>query len=188
MSDRHVPASPASSPPLSLAPSDARRAVDSPPPPPPQVVRVATMVLDVPPAEAFPWFGPLAERAWAGPDWQPRFVHPLPPADVEGAVFLTPAHGVPGETTWVNVRFDAAAGVAEYVHYTAGLLVTRITVTVTADDRGGSLVRVRYAWTPLSADGAASFTGRAERFPEWIAEWQAALAPVLAAARGADRG
>lgn len=177
-----VPSAVFAVPPVSAPNRVARGGAAPPAPPVTQVVREASMRLAAKPGDAFRWFGPVAEREWAGPDWQPRFVHPLPEADVEGAVFTTAAHGVPGETTtWVNVRFDPGAGVAEYVHFTAGLLVTRITVTVCDDGAGGSAVHVRYVWTPLSPAGEASFTDRAARFEGWIGEWQAALGPVLAA-------
>jgi hypothetical protein len=146
-----------------------------------QVAREATFRLPVPPEVAFPFFGPLGERAWAGPDWAPAFVHPLPAADVEGAVFTTPAHGVPGTTLWVNLRFDAAAGVAEYAHFTPGHLVVRVSVALAGDGAGGSTVKVRYAWTPLSPAGAGSFADRAAGFDRWIAGWQEALLAALVA-------
>ena len=42
--------------------------------------------------DAAPLFGPEGERVWAGDDWNPQFVFPIPARDVEGAVF-TVRHG-----------------------------------------------------------------------------------------------
>jgi hypothetical protein len=54
--------------------------------------------------EAAPLFGPEGERAWAGDDWNPQFVFPVPARDVEGAV-LTLRHGEQ-TAVWVNTVFD----------------------------------------------------------------------------------
>ena len=48
-----------------------------------------TFTVQAPMAEAFPLFGPEGERAWAGPEWDPQFVYPIPGEGCRG-------RGVPG--------------------------------------------------------------------------------------------
>ncbi len=58
--------------------------------------------------DAAPLFGPEGERVWAGDDWDPQFVFPIPAQDVEGAVF-TIRHGE-HTAVWVNTLFDVRGG------------------------------------------------------------------------------
>src|ERR1700733_8302898 len=55
-----------------------------------------------------PLFGPEAERAWGGGEWNPVFLYPQPARDIEGAVF-TVQHGG-HRSVWVNTAFDLASG------------------------------------------------------------------------------
>lgn len=48
--------------------------------------------VDAPLNDAAPLFGPEGERVWAGDDWNPQFIFPVPAQDVERAVF-TVRHG-----------------------------------------------------------------------------------------------
>ncbi len=73
-----------------------------------------TFTVQAPMAEAFPLFGPEGERAWAGPEWDPQFVYPIPAKDIEGAVFRI--HHGHHSATWVNTAFDAQSGHAAYAY------------------------------------------------------------------------
>ena len=101
-------------------------------------------------AATFPLFGAWGERAWAGPSWQPRFLHPDPPRDEEGAVF-TLARGRWSEATWVNTAFDAAAGRIQYVYVVPGVQAALIDLRL-AEGPGAAttLVEVRYRRTALA--------------------------------------
>jgi hypothetical protein len=101
-------------------------------------------------AAAFPLFGAWGERAWAGPSWQPRFLHPDPARDEEGAVF-TLARGRWSEATWVNTAFDAAAGRIQYVYVVPGVQAALIDLRL-AEGPGAAttLVEVRYRRTALA--------------------------------------
>src|SRR5258708_39695233 len=50
------------------------------------------VVVHAPYVETAELFGPEGERAWAGKQWDPQFLHPMPGRDEEGAVF-TIRHG-----------------------------------------------------------------------------------------------
>jgi hypothetical protein len=47
-----------------------------------------TITVHAPLDVATGFFGAHGERAWAGKDWDPQFLHPLPPEDRAGSVFL----------------------------------------------------------------------------------------------------
>lgn len=141
--------------------------------------RSGGFAIPAPAAEAFPLFGPLGERRWAE-GWNPTILRPLPAADVEGVVFTTPASDG-AEVLWLNLRFDAAAGVASYVNVWPGQRVSEITVEIAPDGERASRARVTYRWTPLSAAGAEAIAAQAARFDEWMEEWGRSVARALAA-------
>jgi len=149
---------------------------------PRHATRAATLRLSAPPAEVFPLFGPIGERRWAGEHWNPRILYPRPEADVEGTVFTTATDH--GEVIWVNVRFDTAAGVAEYVAITPGERVTQVRVTVAPDDPRRSTATVRYTWTALSPEGNEEIARQEARADAgWLGEWETRIEAALAGAR-----
>ncbi len=136
-------------------------------------------VVPAPRAVAFPLFGAWGERAWAGDDWQPAFLHPVPAADEAGAVF-TLEHG-PGErAVWLTTEFDAAAGRAQHVYVLPGVQAVLIDLALTeAPDGGSSRVEVRYRRTALdaSADERVRALGAHDgsQGPQWAADVRRAL-------------
>jgi hypothetical protein len=109
-----------------------------------------TFTVNAPFREAAPLFGPEGERAWAGEDWNPQFVFPLPARDVEGAVF-TLRHGE-HTAVWVNTVFDLSAGRMQYVYVLGDLLVTTIDVQLHPIDAAHTKVDVTYVRTALRAE------------------------------------
>ena len=97
--------------------------------------------------DAAPLFGPEGERAWAGDDWNPQFVFPVPARDVEGAVF-TVRHGE-HSAVWVNTLFDLEGGHMQYVYVLADLLATTIDVWLHPIDAAHTRVDVTYVRTAL---------------------------------------
>ena len=97
--------------------------------------------------DAAPLFGPEGERAWAGAEWNPQFLFPLPAKDVEGAVF-TVQHG-DHRSVWVNTRFDLQAGRMQYVAVLPDLLVSTIDVALHAIDGTHTRVDVTYVRTAM---------------------------------------
>jgi len=93
-----------------------------------------------------PLFGADKERVWA-PQWDPKFVYPLPAADMQGMVF-TVAHGH-RDSVWVNTQLDLKNGRVQYVYVIPDRLVTLITLRLTSQGQQ-THVAVEYERTALS--------------------------------------
>jgi hypothetical protein len=134
-------------------------------------------VVDAPLSRAAPLFGPEGERCWAGPDWNPEFLHPRPGKDVQGAVF-TLQRG-PHTSVWVNTVFDPSAGRMQYVALIPDKVVSTIDVRLTAIDGVSTTVEVTYARTALNiaANDEVEAMGRRDR--ESGQEWQQAINQCL---------
>ena len=89
-----------------------------------------------------PLFGADAERAWAGDEWDPRFLHPDPARDAEGAVFTLTRGG--HTAVWVNTVFDLEHGRFAYAYVIPEVLATRIDIRLSRPDAATTHVRVLY--------------------------------------------
>lgn len=139
--------------------------------------------------EAATLFSPLGERVWAGPAWNPQFLHPLPPIDEQGAVFNIVREGY--TATWVISRRDLDARCFQYVYFIPGLLVTTIDVFFTLRAADCTGVQVRYVRTAISAQGEAQVQELAAVDAAAAAEWQSAIDRYLASRHlqaAADQG
>lgn len=133
--------------------------------------------------EAFPLFGAWAERAWAGDDWQPRFLHPDPPRDEEGAVFLLD-HGHAHQAVWINTAFDAAQGRAQYVYVVPEVQSALINLALTeAPDGASTRVQVRYRRTALDPSMNERVRRLGARDATQAAEWEDAVNRAIETAR-----
>jgi CubicO group peptidase (beta-lactamase class C family) len=94
-----------------------------------------------------PLFGAWAERAWAGPDWTPRFLVPDPPQDREGMVFLLPREG--STSVWVNTAFDLEKGIIQYVYVLPEVQAVVIDIQLSRPEKNATAVKVRYRRTAL---------------------------------------
>jgi hypothetical protein len=126
---------------------------------------------------AFPLFGPDGERSWAGPDWDPQFVHPNPAADIQGAVF-TVKHGG-HEAVWLNTVFDAEGRRIQYAYFISDVMVTTINLTFLPLDSVRTKVSVIYERTALNvaANQAVRQFGAADRARG--ADWEKAINSYL---------
>jgi hypothetical protein len=129
-------------------------------------------------AETAPLFGPEGERAWAGKRWDPRFIHPQPPNDEQGAVF-TVKHG-DTSAVWVTTLFDVEARHFQYVYFMPNLLVTTIDVRFRPIDAGNTQVNVTYARTALTAEGNAHVSEMSDGDKQAGTSWQIAIDNYLA--------
>ncbi|MEO6325590.1 MAG: hypothetical protein ABIT01_03995 [Thermoanaerobaculia bacterium] len=124
--------------------------------------------VELPFAEAAPLFGAWAEKAWE-PGWEPRFLFPDPPADVEGSVF-TVSHGDSEKAVWVNTVFDLVAGHVQYVYFLSAI-VTRIDLRLTSAGAERTGVAVVYERTALDPSANAAVTelanGDRGKAPAW---------------------
>lgn len=100
---------------------------------------------------AVPLFGANAERAWAGPEWDPHFLYPRSAEDVPGAVF-TVEHGHHHRAAWINTAFDLEAGHVQYVYFLNGVIITLIDIHISPRDASSTTVKVAYERTALSPD------------------------------------
>lgn len=122
-------------------------------------------------------FGPEGERAWAGPGWDPRFLHPQPARDVEGAVF-TVNYG-PLEAVWIVARHDLEARHFQYVYFIPNLLVTTVDVRFAPLDDDTTRVDVVYTRTATTAEGGAQVAATTEGDQRAGKEWQEAIDAYL---------
>jgi hypothetical protein len=136
------------------------------------------LLVRAPLARAATFFGPDAERCWAGPHWNPEFLYPQPGKDVQGAVF-TIQHG-PHKSVWVNTLFDPAAGRMQYVAFIPETLVSTVDVRLTAVDLSSTSVKVTYARTAVDAAANDEVEALGKRDRESGPEWQQAIEKCLA--------
>lgn len=109
-----------------------------------------SFTVHAPMAIAAPLFGPEAERAWGGSDWDPHFVYPQPVNDVEGAVFMV-QHGHHAGT-WVTTALDFSAGHVQFVNIIDGLMATKIDIRLTPKGPENTFVTVIYERTALKPE------------------------------------
>ena len=137
-----------------------------------------SFTIDAPMKIAAPLFGPECERAWAGDDWNPQFVFPTPPRDVEGAVF-TLRHGE-HTAVWVNTLFDLNAGRMQYVYVLGELLVTTIDVRLHAIDAMHTRADVTYVRTALRPEANEHVAAMGKHDREQGSVWGDAIHAYLA--------
>ncbi|MBB5341849.1 hypothetical protein [Tunturiibacter gelidoferens] len=126
-------------------------------------------------------FGPDGERCWAGEHWKPRFIHPQPAEDIQGAVF-TVQHG-PHTSVWVNTIFDPVGGRMQYVSFIPETLVFTVDVRLSVLTPSTTKVEVTYVRTALDAAANEDVLALGKRDGENGPEWQKAIEDCLAAER-----
>jgi hypothetical protein len=142
--------------------------------------------VDAPMKEAAPLFGPEGERAWAGDNWNPQFVFPVPARDVEGAVF-TVRHGA-HTAVWVNTLFDLDAGRMQYAYVLGDLLVTTIDVRLHTIDAAHTKVDVTYVRTALRPEAQDHVTAMGKHDREQGKVWEDAIHAYLQRRTGPHTG
>jgi hypothetical protein len=136
---------------------------------------------------AAPLFGAYAERAWAGPLWEPHFLYPQNPPhdayDVPGAVF-TIAHSH-FTAVWVNTVFDLEAGHVQYVYFIPEHMTTRIDIHMAPRDDSSSTVKVAYERTAITTEANAHVRAMALDDRQSGPHWGDAIDQYLAGSRPA---
>jgi hypothetical protein len=130
--------------------------------------------------KVFPLFGADGERTWAGDNWNPQFVYPLPAQDIEGEVF-TVAHGHT-HSTWVNTAFDQPSGHIQYTYVIPGAQAVRIDIHLSHTEPSSTGVKVVYERTALSADFNAHLN-KIHEGSETAKEWQSSIEKCLGVSR-----
>jgi hypothetical protein len=95
-----------------------------------------------------------------GKHWDPKFLHPQPAHDEEGAVF-TVQRG-PVNEVWVNTLFDVEGRHFHYVYFMADLLVTTVDVRFKPIDASNTQVNVVFTRTALTTAGNERVTAMSE--------------------------
>lgn len=146
------------------------------------VERAHEFVVEQPLAQAFHWFEPEGERAWA-PGWDPLYIHPRDGTAGAGMVFTTD-HGAE-HTIWMMIRHEPAQGVVEYVRATPGSRIGTVSVRCRAIEAERTAVHVTYALTALSEDGNAALRKLDEAtFRGFIDSWREAIARAISGGAG----
>jgi hypothetical protein len=136
-------------------------------------------IVPAPLSRASTLFGPEGERCWAGPHWNPEFLHPQPAQDVEGAVF-TVQHG-PHKSVWVNTVFDPVGGRMQYVSFIPEILVSTVEVRLSVLNQSSTKVEVSYVRTALDVAANDDVLAMGRRDSESGPEWQKAIEQCLGA-------
>ena len=145
--------------------------------PPAHVSNDFHFVIHAPLSRAATFFGPEAERCWAGPHWNPDFLYPQPGKDIQGAVFRV--RQGQAEAVWVNTLFDVAGGRMQYVSFAPASFVSTVDVRLTLLTQSTTSVEVTYARTALhpTANDTVEALGRNDR--ESGPHWQQAIESCL---------
>jgi hypothetical protein len=118
-----------------------------------------------------PLFGALQERVWS-PDWDPQFIYPLPPADVQGMVFTIAHHH--RQAVWINTEFDLKNGRIQYAHVIPDAMVTLITLRMQFQGNQ-TKVDVEYDRTALTSDADTHVREMAKADHNAGPEWEKAI-------------
>lgn len=143
-------------------------------------VRSHALVVEKPLAEAFAFFTPEGERAWAQ-GWDPRYHHPEDGRLERGLVFTT--GGGAEHTIWTVVRLDPPH-LVEYVRTTPGSRTGTVLVQCTPLGDARTRATVVYSMTSLTDAGAKVVREMDDAaFARFIAHWEESIAAAVAAAR-----
>ena len=143
------------------------------------VVRSHSLVVDKPLAEAFHFFTPEGERAWAH-GWDPRYHHPEDGTLERGLVFTT--GGGAEHTIWTVVRVDAP-NLVEDIRTTPGSRTGTVLVQCTALGDARTRATIVYSLTSLTEAGAKVLRELDEAaFRRFIESWEQSIAAAIAKA------
>ena len=140
------------------------------------IVRTHSLVVALPPAQAFFYFTPEGERDWA-PGWDPLYRHPTDGALQRGMVFTTGDGD--DATIWTVIRHEPPASV-EYVRTTPASRTGTVLVQLAAEGADRTRVTVTYSLTALNEEGNRLLAEMdEEKFRGFIAEWETAIAAAI---------
>jgi len=142
------------------------------------------LVVHLPYGQAAVLFGPEGERAWAGKHWDPKFIYPQQPRDIEGAVF-TVRHGQ-YDAVWVTSLADLEARHFQYVYFMPELMVTVIDVRFKPVDAGTTQVNVVYTRTAIAPEGNEHVQAMSEGDKTAGKDWQQAIDEYLARSKSSS--
>jgi hypothetical protein len=142
-----------------------------------RALRSHSFELPLPASEAFRFFEPEGERAWA-PAWNPAYVYPANGQPEKGMVFTT---GEGDEhTIWIVMAYAPDAGAVEYARITPGARLAIVRVQCAPMDTVSARVTVSYEFTGLSEAGNAFVRSMDESaYRAFIDFWREAIRRAL---------
>ena len=147
------------------------------------IVRSHSLVVDRPIAEAFPFFTPEGERAWAV-GWDPKYHHP-PNGKLERGLVFTTGSGAE-HTIWTVIRLEAPH-LVEYVRTTPGSRTGTVLVQCTPLGESRTRVTVVYSMASLTPEGERNLREMDDgAFQRFIESWEKAIAKVISAAAASN--
>jgi hypothetical protein len=146
-----------------------------------RALRSHSFELPLPMSEAFRFFEPEGERAWA-PGWNPAYVYPTSGEPERGMVFTTGE----GEerTIWIVTEYARDAGAVEYARITPNVRTAIVRVQCSLSEAGSTRVTVSYEYTGLSEAGNAYVRSMDEAaYRAFIDSWGEAITKGLSCSR-----
>jgi len=146
-----------------------------------RALRSHSFELPLPMSEAFRFFEPEGERAWA-PGWNPAYVYPASGEPEKGMVFTTGE----GEehTIWIVMEYARDAGAVQYARITPYVRTAIVRVQCSPSGAGSTRVAVSYEYTGLSEAGNAYVRSMDEEaYRAFIDSWGEAIMKELPCSR-----
>ncbi len=138
-----------------------------------------TIILNGSVSEVTPLFGPVREAEW-GPDWSPRFIHPVQGVQREGVVFTT-SPGDGRDRLWLLTTYDVRNGRVEYVVVTPAFTANEIKIRVIPDREQHCKATITYRRSALTPEGNEEVVKlNAHWAEEQRIHWETAINETLA--------
>ena len=109
-----------------------------------------TQHLAAPPARVFPLLCPVREAEWVN-DWRPKLVLSESGVAEPGCVFITP--GIPEDALWMVITHDPEKFRVEIIKIIPGVVIGKITISLSAEGDDGCAADITYAYTSISDHG-----------------------------------
>jgi hypothetical protein len=117
---------------------------------PNKVSRSFTQNLSSPAAEVFELLCPVREADWVN-DWRPKLVLSESGLAEPGCIFITP--GIPEDALWLMTEYDPETFQLEIIKMIPGVVVGRISISLSADGDDACSAEITYAYTSISDHG-----------------------------------
>ncbi len=136
-----------------------------------------TVLVQLPPREAFTLFTPTGERAWAH-GWEPEFPSPVSDDTEPGTVFQTDHAG--RRSIWTVIRRETDTRIG-YVTATPGDRAGTVTVTCEPSEGDSTIATVSFDLTALTPEANTNLDRFAANYPHLLDQWQRSIAQSITA-------
>lgn len=116
---------------------------------------------------------PVREAEWVN-DWRPKLVLTDSGVAEPGCIFITP--GIPEDALWLMTEYDRDAFKLEIIKMIPGVVVGRISVSLTADVDDACSADITYAYTSISDHGDRALEEFTDaHFESFMVTWEKEL-------------